>query len=96
MKQTISVRIDVSKIDKARLYKGDKGTYLDAVILLNTESDQYGQNGMILQQVSKEERESGVKGNILGNVKILNSQLPSTAQPRATAKDDDGLPDWMK
>lgn len=70
----ISLKIDVSKIDKSKLFKGEKGTYLDAVVFLNDEKDQYGNNGMITQSVSREEREKGGKGVILGNAKIV-SQL---------------------
>jgi hypothetical protein len=72
--KVISLKIDVSKIDKSKLFKGQKGTYLDAVVFLNDEKDQYGNNGMITQSVSKEEREKGGKGVILGNAKIV-SQL---------------------
>lgn len=77
--KTIQLKIDVTKIDKARLFKGQKGTYLDAVILIRDEVDQYGNNGMIIQSVSKEERENGVKGPILGNVKV---DMGSTTQAR--------------
>lgn len=65
----ISARIDVTKIDKARLYEGSKGTYLD-VILIPTPNGKFG-DYMIVQQISKEEREQGKKGNALGNAKIL-------------------------
>ena len=71
MTKLISIKIDVTKIDKDRLYKGAKGTYLDAQVFLNDEADQYGNHGMITQQVSKDERESGQKGAILGNVKVI-------------------------
>jgi len=71
MKKTITLKIDVDKIDKDRLFKGKKGTYLDAVLFLNEEDDEYGNNGMIVQSVSKEEREAGTKGAILGNAKMF-------------------------
>lgn len=71
MKQIISVQIDVTKIDKKRLYQGKKGNYLNAIVVLG-EEDQYGNHGFISESVSKEEREQGVKGTILGNVKILS------------------------
>jgi len=71
MKRIVKIKIDVTKIDKARLFKGSKGTYLDATIFLDDDSDQYDNNGMISQEVNKEERESGVKGAILGNAKII-------------------------
>ena len=71
-KYGVSLKIDVSKIDKARLFKGQKGTYLDATVFIDTENvSQYGDNGMIAQSVSSEERQQGVKGNILGNCKVF-------------------------
>jgi hypothetical protein len=72
MKYGVSFKIDVKKIDKARLFQGKQAVYLDATIFLDTDNvDQYGNHGMITQDVSKEERANGVKGNILGNGKIF-------------------------
>lgn len=71
MATNIAIKIDVSKIDKSKLYKGEKGIYLDAVILMKDEPDQYGNNGMVVQNVTKEQREAGEKGAILGNVKYI-------------------------
>jgi hypothetical protein len=73
MSKLLAIKIDVTKIDKERLFQGAKGQYLDAVVFVNDEEGQYGDNGMITQSVSKDEREAGVKGNILGNVKILGT-----------------------
>ena len=71
-KVAVSLKIDVSKIDKARLFSGQKGTYLDATIFVDLDSlDQYGNSGMITQDVSKEEKAQGIKGNILGNGKVF-------------------------
>lgn len=68
----IRVKLDVSKIEKARLFKGQKGVYLDATCFIDLdEKGQYGDNGMVTQDVSKEEREAGVKGPILGNVTVF-------------------------
>ena len=80
----IKLKIDVTKIDKARLYKGAKGTYLDCV-LIETKNNQYGDDYMIVQEVTKEERENGVKGPILGNAKILG-QRPAAQQPPPETK----------
>ena len=85
----VSFKIDVTKIDKKRLFKGKKGTYLDATIFIDTnQQDQYGHNGFLSQDVSKEEKESGVKGNILGNAKVFwsdsgtsNGQSAQSSQP---------------
>jgi len=94
-KQIVAIKIDVTKIDKARLYEGQKGTYLDAVVFLDQQADQYGNNGMITQSVSKEEREAGTKGAILGNVKIISggqqTQQTQQAAPEPP-RNTDGLP----
>ena len=87
MKKTINLKIDVTKIDKERLFKGKKGTYLDAVLMFDSEDDRYGNNGMIVQSVSKEEREAGTRGNILGNAKDLTRN-----EPLPDVNDDNDLP----
>ena len=66
----ITGKINVKLIDKSKLYVGQKGTYLD-IVLIPTPDNQYGDDYMIVQQVSKEERESGKRGAVLGNAKIL-------------------------
>ena len=81
----ITLKIDVTKIDKARLFKGAKGTYLDCQFFLEDEPDQYGNHGMITQAVSKEERESGVKGAILGNAKVAWEESRPTYNGGQTA-----------
>ena len=88
MSKPIVVKIDVTKIDKARLYKGAKGTYLDA-ILRPTPDSKYGEDYMIVQSVSKEEREQGIKGNIIGNARILQGQGRPAAKPQPAPQQDD-------
>jgi hypothetical protein len=86
MKHTIALKIDVSKIDKERLYKGEKGTYLDAVLLFDTDMDRFENNGMIVQSVTKDERLSGLRGEILGNAKLLSIPANSTGEVRSKGK----------
>lgn len=89
MKIGIAVKIDVSKIDKERLFKGQKGVYLDATTFVDIDqADQYGNNGFISQNVSKEEREAGVKGEILGNVKVFYKESSAPAYDSAPALND--------
>jgi hypothetical protein len=83
----IKLNIDVTKIDKARLHKGAKGTYANFTVLLRDETDQYGNDGMIIEDVTKEERESGKKGTILGNAKIIGKPQ-AQQQSKPAAKDD--------
>ena len=71
----VSLKIDVSKIEKERLFKGEKGTYLNCTAFIEIDAfDQYGNSGMITQDVSKEERDGGVKGPILGNSKVFYTE----------------------
>ncbi len=81
-KVALSLKINVSQIDKARLFSGQKGKYLDCTIFVDLDQlDQYGNSGMITQDVSKEEKAQGIKGNILGNGKVFwkeNGQAPQT------------------
>lgn len=80
----VSLKIDVSRIDKNKLFKGAKGVYLDAQVFIDIdELDQYGNSGMITQAVTKEEKAQGVKGNILGNAKVFwkdQRQAPKNQQ----------------
>jgi len=84
MKVGVSLKIDVTKIDKARLFVGQKGKYLDATVFIDVdEKDQYDKNGMITQDVTKDEKDQGVKGNILGNCKVFwKDQGASYAPPQ--------------
>ena len=70
----INGSINVKKINKDRLFEGKKGTYLDITILLKDEEDEYGNRGMIVESTSKEERENGERGTILGNVIIYEKK----------------------
>lgn len=100
MKVGISLKIDVSKIDKARLFKGEKGVYLDATAFVDLDNkDEYGNSGMITQDVSKDERAQGVQGAILGNSKVFykdqaaHTQQASTNSVQSAGGDlDDDIP----
>ena len=79
----LNIKVDVNKIKKSRLFKGEKGTYLDLTTFINTEEeDQYGNHGFISQATSKEERGQGVKTPILGNVKVFFSDSSERQEER--------------
>lgn len=94
MKLGLSIKIDVSKIDKSRLFKGEKGTYLDLTTFIDMENpSEYGDHGFISQSVSKEEREQKVQTPILGNVKVFFTGDGLPQQPRnAPAQQASGVP----
>jgi hypothetical protein len=76
----VEVKIDVKKIDKARLFVGDKGTYLTMTTFINTnEVDNYGNNGFIAHSKNKDETDNTP---ILGNVKVFWSDAEQQEQPQ--------------
>jgi hypothetical protein len=95
MSKKISIRIDVTKIDKSALYPGQKGKYLDAIVYINDQTDQHGQYGGIQQDLGKEAREAGRK-NYIGNVRKVWDDAPQAKPPvpkMADNRDDtDDLP----
>lgn len=97
-KIALSVKIDVTKIDKARLFKGEKGTYLDLTTFVDLDNKgTHGDNGFISQSVSKEEKDAGVQTPILGNCKVfwtdaVAAPTPS-AQPAAPVAPDSTVDD---
>lgn len=80
-KIALGLKIDLSKMDMARIFNGKNGAqYLDATIFVDLEQlDQYGNSGMITQDVTKEEKAQKIQGNILGNGNVFwveNGQAP--------------------
>ena len=95
MKVGISIRIDVTKIQKERIFKGAKGSYIDLTTFIDLDQkDQYDNNGFISQSVDKAEREQGIKTPILGNCKVFfndnqtQQSTPSQANQNFQAPDD--------
>ena len=85
----ITGRINVSDIPKDKLYEGKKGLYLNFV-MIPTPNSQYS-DYMIKMDQTKEERDSGDDGVILGNAKDF--KLTAAAQPQqSSSSDKDDLP----
>lgn len=84
MENKIVIKIDVTKIDKSRLYEGKSGIYLDAIMLHNKGESKYGDDGFIVQSTTAEERAAGVKGGIIGNWRYL-----APVEPKQETSHDD-------
>lgn len=65
-----TIKIDVDKIDKSKIYKGKKGSYYSMTLKINDQS-KYGNNIMVVEDTTKEDRDAGVKGIILGNGSVV-------------------------
>jgi len=80
----IRCKLNVSKVEKSKLFKGEKGVYMDITLLENRDGpDEYGNNFMVVQDLGKESREAGVKNPILGNGKYVSGgpAAPAARQP---------------
>jgi len=101
MSNIITVKIDVTLIDKARLFKGSKANkknimpqYLDLILIPKKSQSSFGdqrdeQTHMVCQSVSKQEREAGQQGEILGNaVERQSSQARSSSAPVQSTKEE--------
>lgn len=89
----INGKINVKLITKARLFEGEKGTYLN-FSLIPTPTSQYG-DYMIVEDITKEERIDGKKGVILGSCKVfkkVEKPTPEASQPATTEPESDDLP----
>ena len=63
--------IDLNKIPKDKIFIGKKGKYLPITITINDELDQFGNQGPVVVEQTKEEREAKVAKTYLGNVKVV-------------------------
>lgn len=77
----LSIKIDVTKIDKAALYKGQKGTYLTITVWPNKDGeDQYGNHASVKQDLGKDRRDE--QAPFIGNAKIIQRRnAPKSAPP---------------
>ena len=70
----ITIKLDVTKLEKARFHHGKKGIYTDLALI--ERADDYGNDGFVVQSISKEERDAGERGPICGNWKEANKKTP--------------------
>ena len=71
MASIIKASIDLNKIPKDKIYVGKKGKYLPITITLNDEVDQFGNQGPVVVEQTKEERDAKTPKTYLGNVKVV-------------------------
>ncbi len=89
----ITASIDVTKIDKNKIVVGKKGgKYINLVLIENRNGvDKYGNDGFIAQETTKEERNAGKRGAILGNYR-LKSPNGGAAPARPSKQDSEEKP----
>ena len=90
----VSLKIDVTKLDKSRFHKGEKGTYCDLTVFIDPDNpDQYDQHGGI-QEARKKDEPKDKKMPYVGNCKVFWQEGGGAVQNQQQAKqDDDGWGD---
>ena len=86
--EIINLKIDVTKITKSRLFKGEKGTYLNCSVIPSP-SSKYN-DYVVIEDTTKEERAQNVKGVILGNGKVFK-RPEQTAAPEPVKSEPEDL-----
>ena len=71
MASIIKASIDLNKIPKEKIFVGKKGKYLPITITINDELDQFGNQGPVVVEQTKEEREAKAPKTYLGNVRVV-------------------------
>lgn len=88
MASIIKTSINLNDIPKDKIINGKKGKYLPITITLNDEVDQFGNQGPVMVEQSKEERDAKVAKVYLGNVKVVWTNGENVAA--ATRQDNAG------
>ena len=81
MASIIKTSINLNNIPKDKIFEGKKGKYLPITITLNDEPDQFGNQGPVVVEQTKDERDAKAAKTYLGNVKVVwtNGQNVDTA-----------------
>ena len=98
MASIIKASINLNEIPKDKIYVGKKGKYLPITITLNDEVDQFGNQGPVVVEQTKEERDAKAPKTYLGNVKVVwsngqnvdpapRTDMPAPAPAAAPADD---------
>ena len=99
----IKTSINLSETPKDKIITGKKGKYLTISISVNDEPDQFGNQGPVIVDQSKEERDAKAAKTYLGNAKVVwtNGTFPEPVkldqpaampQPQAAPQVEDDLP----
>lgn len=79
------VSIDLTKIPKEKIYNGKKGKYVSLVVSINDDLDKFGNQGSVIIEQTKEERENKESKSYVGNARVLwtNGEIEKITPPDA-------------
>ena len=84
----VNASLDLTKIPKAKIIKGKKGSYINVTMFVNDEVDQFGNNASIILSQTEEERKSKQSRIYLGNGRTV----ALSNQPKQEEVVDNDLP----
>ena len=86
----ISLSIKTEKLEKDHIIQGTSGKIVAVVLFENKDGKgQYGDDGFVVQSVSKEAREAGVRGPICGNWRYIGQGATgANSKPKQEVEDD--------
>ena len=92
----IKTSINLTAIPKDKIIVGKKGKYIPIAITINDTPDQFNNQGYVVVDQTREERESRAAKSYLGNVKVVwtngeNVDTPPRDGAPATQKVKDGV-----
>ena len=99
MASIIKASINLTNVPKDRIIVGKKGKYLPITITINDELDQFGNQGPVVVDQTKEERDAKEAKTYLVNVKVVwtngnnvepapRDNAPAQQAPAAPAEKD--------
>jgi hypothetical protein len=93
MSQLINAKINLSKIEKAKLFTGKKGIYLDLSIWINDGPDQYGNDISIQQSTKKDEPKIYIGAGKYFVKRVSDAEVPPPVKvPEKAFTGQEGLP----
>lgn len=92
MSEIISVRINVDKIDKRKIFIGEKGRWLDITIAPRREKGKYGATHTVYHQQTPEEREARDEKVYLGDGRAFKFEEKEATYYDPDAAEEDDLP----
>ena len=71
MSAIATIKIDLKKIDKSKIFEGKNGSYYEFTVALNDKTSQYGENISVSESQTKEERDAKAPKTFIGGGKVL-------------------------
>lgn len=88
----IKIKIDLMKIDKSLIFNAESGAKYCDIIAIETPNSPHN-DYMLVQDLSKERREAGEKGPIIGNAsRLMPRNQPNDQQAPGDGSASDNAP----